>query len=144
MNNPATKIVSKFTLILMECYPSTLHFKWLFIPTYKATVSHCDYYRHRSIIGLFYFCIGTKFFYLYLRQQTSRDLNPDLRDRKWPCYPLRYTPLTIAYLGCRNFFATKVGTVEKPITLNAKKLMKIVLVNKRPYLHIKFQKMITR
>ena len=52
--------------------------KYLFIDTYKATHSHCDYNRHCSIIGLYYSCIKNSIFNLNLRQKTSLDLNLDL------------------------------------------------------------------
>ena len=40
-------------------YPSILQLKWLFIMPYKAILSHCDYNRRCSIIGLF--CLINQF-----------------------------------------------------------------------------------
>ena len=55
INKPATKIVSNFTFILIEFYPSILKVNWLFITTYKADHSYCDYNQRCLNIGLYYF-----------------------------------------------------------------------------------------
>ena len=70
-----------FHFILVMYAIHILFLKYLFIDTYKATHSHCDYNRRCSIIGLYYSC-KLNFFFLNSRQRTSQDLNPDLWDTK--------------------------------------------------------------
>ena len=75
MNNPARQIVSKFSFTFMEFYPSILQLKWLFVTTYKAIHSHCDFNQCCSMISLYFLCIKKSIFNVNSRQQTSRYLN---------------------------------------------------------------------